>query len=144
MTLKYLSNINIIIENTMDSKELNSHVSEKLNIDISEECSYKSNCSNHVREHSKLSDLSQDFETFKNKINEFRNTIIGILFMLIFVIWMTSIHILIKYLMVLHPYIIPYDITYSVSIVWIVIYFWAGRIQNFNINLLHFETNVKV
>ena len=119
-------------------------MSEKLNIEISEECPYKSNYSDHVREHSKLSDFSQDFEAFNNKMNEFRNTIIGIIFMLIFVIWMTTTHILIKYLMVLHPYITPYDVTYSVSIVCIVIYYWAGRIQNFNMNLLYFETNVKV
>ena len=73
-----------------------------------------------------------------NKVNR-ETLLVGIVFMLLFVLWTTVSHVLVKYLMVIHPYIRAYDVTYAVSIVWTTIYYWTGKLKGVNMNLLELE-----
>ena len=86
--------------------------------------------------------LCQDISAIDEVNTEKHNAVIGIIFMLLFVLWMTITHIMIKYLMVIHPYISAFDVTYAISIVASTIYFIIGKSQKLNMNLFTYDRNV--
>ena len=72
------------------------------------------------------------------------NIVAGILCMLLFVLWMTINHVMIKYLMVTHSYISSFDIIYAISITTAIIYYLIGKYQGCNMNLFSFERNLVI
>ena len=92
--------------------------------------------------HKNVNLISNDVSVVDENIVQKDNVISGIIWMLVFVLWITANHIMVKYLMVVHPYITAFDATYSVSIMASIIYYATGKIQGINMNILSLERNV--
>ena len=72
------------------------------------------------------------------------NRFAGIIWMLLYVLWMTINHVMIKYLMVNHLYISSFDIIFALSIIVTLIYYFIGKYQGCNMNLFSFERNIVI
>lgn len=74
--------------------------------------------------------------------NKTDNQLLGILFMLLFVLLLSLFHIMLKYQMTIHPYISAYDASLWMSWVGVIILYVIGKTQQMDMNIFNFGKTV--